>query len=326
MRIANFETDGNIFLAPMAGVTDLPFRIVCKQFGCSLLYTEMINAKAVCYEDKNTLEMLKTEPEEGAVVVQIFGSESEYMGKAAKIISGLNRFKAIDINMGCPVPKVVKNGEGSALMREPKRAAEIIEQVKLNSKVPVTVKFRTGWDDRSINAVEFARMAEQSGADAIAIHGRTREQYYSGKANWEIIRDAKQAINIPLIANGDIFTIQDAIKILQITDADAIMIGRGAQGNPFIFKEFSEYYKTGKIPIISIEERMDTIFLHYHKSIRYKGEEKSVREMRKHIGWYLKGLRGSAGMRNEINKMTKLQEIYDSLNRYKEELLSEYGR
>ncbi len=308
-------------MAPMAGVTDLPFRIICKQFGCSLLYTEMINAKAICYEDKNTFEMLQTEPEEGDVIVQLFGSDPKYLGEAAKIISALNRFVAIDINMGCPVPKVVRNGEGSALMKNPKLASEIISQVKKNANVPVTVKFRTGLDENSINAVEFAKMAEQSGADTIAVHGRTREQYYSGKANWDIIAEVKKSVSIPVIANGDIFTIDDAVAIVQKTNADAIMIGRGAQGNPFIFREFTQYEKDGSIPEFSAKERIDTIFAHYNKSIEYKGDEKSIREMRKHIGWYLKGLRGSAKMRNDINKMTDLDEIFNTLKNYQRELM-----
>ena len=323
MKIGNFKTQGNIFLAPMAGVTDLPFRLICKEFDCPVVYTEMINAKAVCYEDKNTFEMLETTKEEGDVIVQIFGSEPEFMGEAAKRISALGRFCAIDINMGCPVPKVVKNGEGSALMKEPKKASAIIQSVKENSTIPVTVKFRIGWDEKSINAIEFAKMAEQSGAGAIAIHGRTREQYYSGKANWDIIAEAKRAVSVPVIANGDVFCIDDAIRITEHTNADGVMIGRGAQGNPFIFKEFMEYQKTGEVPHISLEYKIETILRHYEKSILYKGREKSLREMRKHIGWYLKGLKGSAKIRNEINQIDEIEQVFERLNRYKEELLQE---
>ncbi|MDO4711002.1 MAG: tRNA dihydrouridine synthase DusB [Peptostreptococcaceae bacterium] len=323
MRIGNFETSGNIFLAPMAGVTDLPFRVICKEYGCALLYTEMINAKAVCYEDKNTFEMLQTVEAEGDVVVQIFGSEPNFMGESASIIGDLGRFRAIDINMGCPVPKVVKNGEGSALMKDLKLASKIIEEVKRRSPIPVTVKFRTGWDSNSINAVEFAKMAEESGADAVAVHGRTREQYYSGKADWEIIAKVKERLKIPVIANGDIFTVQNAIDIVECTKADGIMIGRGAQGNPFIFKEFEEYQKTGQIPITSDSERIDTMLEHYRCSIRYKGEERSVREMRKHIGWYLKGMKGSAKMRNEINQLNDLDEVLAHIEEYKRSLSKE---
>lgn len=316
MKIGNFNTEGNIFLAPMAGVTDLPFRIICKEFGSSLVYTEMINAKAVCYQDKNTYEMLKTIEEEGDVVVQIFGSDAKYMGEAASILSGLKRFKAIDINMGCPVPKVTKNGEGSALMKTLPLAAEIITQVKKQSLVPVTVKFRKGWDDDSINAVEFAKMVENSGADAITVHGRTREQFYAGKADWDIIREVKQSVSIPVIANGDIFSVTDAINISNITKADGLMIGRGSQGNPFIFREYTEYQKTGIIPHFTPEERINILREHYNKSILFKGEEKSLREMRKHAGWYLKGLKGSAKVRNEINKLQSLEEVYCLLDEY----------
>lgn len=323
LRIGNFETKGNIFLAPMAGVTDLPFRVMCKEFGCAVVYTEMINAKAVCYQDKNTFEMLQTIEEEGDVIVQIFGSEPDFMGEAARTLSSLGRFCAIDINMGCPVPKVVKNGEGSALMKNIKSASRIIQKVKKNSSLPVTVKFRTGWDENSINAVEFAQMAQESGADAVAVHGRTREQYYSGKANWDIIAKVKENIKIPLIANGDIFNVQNAIDIVEKTKAEAIMIGRGAQGNPFIFREFTQYQENGTIPFFSPAERIDVMMEHYRKSVQYKGEEKSIREMRKHIGWYLKGLKGSARMRNEINTLTDLSEVIQRVERYKEELLSE---
>lgn len=313
MKISNFETKGNIFLAPMAGVTDLPFRIICNEFGSSLTYTEMINAKALCYEDKNTFDMLQTNEDEGDVIVQIFGSDPEFMGESAKILSGLNIFKAIDINMGCPVPKVVKNGEGSALLKNPKLAGEIIKKVKDNSSLPVTVKIRIGWDDNNINAVEVAKILEENGADAIAVHGRTREQYYSGRANWDIIALVKEKVNIPVIANGDIFTIQDAINIKKITNADAIMIGRGAQGNPFIFKQFNYYEKNNDILEIPAKEKIDTILRHYQKSLLYKGEHKSIREMRKHIGWYLKGLKGSAKLRNDINRLESVKEVYSLL-------------
>lgn len=318
MNIGNFETKGNIFLAPMAGVTDLPFRLICKEHGCPLLYTEMINAKAVCYEDKNTYAMLQTEKEEGDVVVQIFGAEPDFMGNSAEILSKLNRFKAIDINMGCPVPKVVKNGEGSALMKNPKLAGAIVAQVKKQSTLPVTAKFRIGWDEHNINAVEFAKVIEESGADAITVHGRTREQYYSGKANWDVIAQVKEAVKIPVIANGDVFSVEDSVKILNHTKADAIMVGRGAQGNPFIFEEFFHYEKTNTIQATSVEKRIQTIFNHYKKSIQYKGEDKSLREMRKHVGWYLKGIYGSAKVRDDINKLMEIEEVFRYLDEYLE--------
>ena len=316
MKIKNFEAKGNMFLAPMAGVTDLPFRLICKEHGCPLLYTEMINAKALSYEDANTLKMLETHPEEGDVIVQIFGAEPDFMARAAKILNGLNRFKAIDINMGCPVPKVVKNGEGSALMKTPLLAAKIVEEVKKSSDLPVTVKFRLGWDSNNLNALEFAKTMESSGADAIALHGRTREQYYSGNADWEAIARVREAVSLPFIANGDVFSAQDAIALLAKTGSDAVMVGRGAQGNPFIFSDYKRFVETGELGPTADEDKIQTIFSHYEKSIQYKGRDKSIKEMRKHIGWYLKGVYGSAKARNDINKLERPEEVYDYLRKY----------
>ena len=316
LKIGSFVTQGEAFLAPMAGVTDFPFRVICKRYGASLLYTEMINAKALCYGDENTFSMLEVKPEEGDVAVQIFGHEPQYMAEAASILSDMNRFRIIDINMGCPAPKITKNNEGSALMKDPALAFEIIESVKMASKLPVTVKFRKGWDDSSVNAVEFARNAESAGADCITVHGRTREQYYSGKADWDIISEVKKSVSIPVIANGDIFSIGDAVNIIEKTGADAYMIGRGSQGNPFIFSQIRDFIEGRPVRDIPDTEKIDVMLEHYDLSIKYKGEDKTVREMRKHIGWYLKGMYGSARMRDDINHIVDADEVRQMLRDY----------
>ena len=304
MNIGNVSLDNRVFLSPMAGVTDLPFRLICKQKGCGMLYTEMINAKALCYNDENTKKMTKIEDEEHPIVIQIFGSEPEYMGRATEILNS-HPNEILDINMGCPAPKVVKNGDGSALMRNPKLAEEVMKAVVKNSTKPVTLKIRKGWDDQSINAVEIAKIAEQSGISAVAIHGRTREQYYSGKADWDIIKEIKDAISIPVIGNGDVFEIEDAINMLEKTNCDAIMIGRGAQGNPWIFNRINHYMETGEIlPKPTAEEKINTAIEHMKLAVEEHGEYVAVREMRKHIGWYIKGLKNSARYRDEINKLT----------------------
>ena len=321
MRIGNFETPGNVFLAPMAGVTDLPFRLICKQFEASLLYTEMINAKAVCYEDKNTFDMLLVEDEEKPVAVQIFGSEPGFMAEAARTLTELNRFEIIDINMGCPAPKVVKAGDGSALMKDQKLAYEIVNKVKAATKLPVTVKFRKGWDEQSINALEFGKLMQEAGADAVTLHGRTREQYYSGTADWEIIKELKEKLTIPVIANGDITSFEVAEKILDITKADALMIGRGAQGNPFIFKEVNDYMESAILPKeISPKLKIDTAISHYKLALKYKTQHKAVTEMRKHLGWYLKGLKNSARIKDHINKMYEPSDVINALTEYAQSL------
>ena len=321
MRIGNFETPGNVFLAPMAGVTDLPFRLICKQFEASLLYTEMINAKAVCYEDKNTFDMLLVEDQEKPVAVQIFGSEPGFMAEAARTLTELNRFEIIDINMGCPAPKVVKAGDGSALMKDPKLAFEIVNKVKAATKLPVTVKFRKGWDEQSINALEFGKLMQEAGADAVTLHGRTREQYYSGTADWEIIKELKEKLTIPVIANGDITSFEAAERILDITKADALMIGRGAQGNPFIFKEVNDYMESAILPKeISPKLKIDTAISHYKLALKYKTQHKAVTEMRKHLGWYLKGLKNSARIKDHINKMYEPSDVINALTEYAQSL------
>ncbi|WP_195940778.1 tRNA dihydrouridine synthase DusB [Romboutsia sp. 1001713B170131_170501_G6] len=322
MKIGNLELENKVFLSPMAGVTDLPFRLICKEQNCGMLYTEMINAKALCYDDENTKKMLKIEDAEHPVAVQIFGSDPEFMGRAAQIMNEYPN-EVLDINMGCPAPKVVKNGDGSALMRNPKLAEEVLKAVVKNSDKPVTLKIRKGWDDNSVNAVEIAKIAEACGISALAIHGRTREQYYSGKADWDIIGEIKKNISIPVIGNGDVFTVEDARNILDKTNCDAIMIGRGAQGNPWIFKRINHYMQTGEIlPEPTLEEKINTSIKHLDLAVKEHGEYVAVREMRKHIGWYLKGLKNSARVRDEINKIESHEEVVAKLREYMEDCLT----
>lgn len=322
MRIDDVVLENEVFLAPMAGVTDLAFRLICKEYGSGLLYTEMINAKALCYDDEKTKGMLKIEEEEHPVAVQIFGSEPEFIAGATEILNEHSN-EILDINMGCPAPKVVKNGDGSALMKTPELAAKVIEAAAKKSKKPVTVKFRKGWDEDSINAVEFAKMAEASGAQAITIHGRTRAQYYSGTADWDIIEEIKNAVKIPVIGNGDIVTIEDTINIRKKTGCDAIMIGRGAQGNPWIFNRINHYMKTGEIlPEPTAEEKIRTAIKHFNLAIKEDGEYVAVREMRKHLGWYLKGMKKSARLRDEINKLESADEVVGRLEAYIAESLT----
>lgn len=317
MRFRDFELDNEVFLAPMAGVTDLPFRLICKEHGCGLLYTEMINAKALCFDDEKTKKMLNINDEEFPVAVQIFGSECEYMARAAEILNDYPN-EILDINMGCPAPKVVKNGDGSALMKNPELARKVLEAVVGKSKKPVSLKIRKGWDEDNINALEIAKIAEDCGISAITIHGRTREQYYSGKADWDIIKAVKEELKIPVIGNGDVASVEDAIKIRQHTKCDAIMIGRGAQGNPWIFERINHYIKTGEIlPEPTKEEKIDVAIKHIKLAVKEDGEYVAVREMRKHIGWYLKGMKHSAKFRDEINRMESVEEVIKTLLQYK---------
>ena len=325
MKIGNVQLDNEVFLSPMAGVTDLPFRTICKEKGCGMLYTEMINAKALCYDDENTKKMLRMDKDEHPVAVQIFGSDPEFMGKAAIIMNQYPN-EILDINMGCPAPKGIKNGDGSALMRNPKLAAEVLTAVVKNSEKPVTLKIRKGWDDDSVNAVEIAKIAEECGISALAIHGRTREQFYSGKADWDIIAEIKQAINIPVIGNGDVFEVEDAVNMLEKTKCDAIMIGRGAQGNPWIFNRINHYMKTGEIlPEPTLEEKITTAIRHMNLAVAEHGDYVAVREMRKHIGWYLKGLKNSAKYRDQINKITDYKEVITMLEEYMQHSLTQIG-
>ena len=309
LKIGNVELDSPVALAPMAGVTDLPFRILCREQGCGLRCTEMVSAKALLYKNRNTKPLLETKPEERPVAVQLFGSDPEIMSEMALMLEE-GPYDIIDVNMGCPVPKIVNNGEGSALMKNPKLAGEILSAMTRKLKKPVTVKFRKGFNDESVNAVEFAKMAEQSGAAAVAVHGRTREQFYSGKADWDIIRQVKEAVSIPVIGNGDIFTPQDAGRMMEETGCDGVMVARGAKGNPWIFSRIDHYLKTGEVlPKQGPEEVKQMILRHAELLVAFKGEYTAMREMRKHVSWYTAGYPHSAALRNEINLVETMEEL-----------------
>lgn len=320
MKIGNVETDNNIFLAPMAGVTDKVFRTICKEMGCGLVYSEMVSAKGMRYNNKNTTTLLEVDPLEKPCAVQMFGSEPEIMAEMAERLNQYEDIAIIDINMGCPAPKIVKNGEGSALSLKPDLAARIIEAVAKASDKPVTVKFRKGFDDNNINAVEMGKIAENNGAAAVTVHGRTREQYYSGKADWDIIKQVKGEVKtIPVIGNGDIFEPEDALNMFKYTGCDAVMIGRGCQGNPFIFKRTIHYIKTGELlPEPTWEERLDTAERHMDMLADFKGEVIGIREMRKNLGWYIKGIPHSAEMRVKINATSGRENMRGVINEMRE--------
>lgn len=319
MKIGSFETINGVFLAPMAGVTDKAFRIICRDFGCGLVYTEMVSSRGLHYGSERTGLMLDIDEREAPAAVQIFGSEPEIMARTAESISENPRVAIIDINMGCPAPKIVKNCDGSALMREPKLAESIIKSTVLKSKKPVTVKIRKGWDENSVNAVEFARMIEASGASAVAVHGRTRSQMYEGKADWDIIARVKEAVRIPVIGNGDVVTPEDAKKLFEQTGCDAIMVGRGALGNPWAFKRINEYLERGRlIPEPTVEERIKVALKHLDMALEFKGQ-RGVIEMRKQLAWYLKGAPNASTIRDMINRMQDAGDIKKLLMEYLKE-------
>lgn len=309
LHIGSVTIDTPIILAPMAGVTDLPFRLLCKQMGAGLLCMEMVSAKAIHYKNKNTESLMAIDERELPVSLQLFGSEPELMAEVAHSIEE-RPFALLDLNMGCPVPKVVNNGEGSALMKDPKLAAEIVRAISSAIQKPVTVKIRKGFDDAHVNAVELAKRLEDAGAAAIAVHGRTREQYYSGKADWDIIRQVKEAVAIPVIANGDIDSPEAAERCIEETGADAIMIGRGAQGNPWIFREIKHYLECGeKLPRPDADEIKTVLRQHAQLQMEVKGEYIGMREMRKHAAWYLAGFPHAARLRKQACEMEKLEDL-----------------
>ena len=315
LKIGNVELENNLILAPMAGVTDLPFRLIVEKFNPGLVCTEMVSSKALFYGDVKTKQLLKTDGEKRPISMQIFGSDTESMGFAAKYVSEFADI--VDINMGCPAPKVVKNGDGSRLLLDLNKAEEIIKAVVANSKVPVTLKFRKGWNSENIVACDVAKIAEQNGISAITIHGRTRDEFYSGKADLDIIKKVKESVNIPVIGNGDIIDEESAKYMLEYTGVDGIAIGRGSMGNPWIFAQIQHYLKTGeKMPRPSEQEKYEILKQHIDLDIREKGEGVALNEMRKHIAWYTKNMKNSSEFRNLINHIDNREELMNKIKEY----------
>lgn len=313
IRIGNTEFENNIFLAPMAGITDKPFREICRSFGAGVVYSEMISAKGLYYNDKKTASLMNMAGE-SPCAIQIFGSEPEIM---AEIVPKVMEFKPdiIDINMGCPAPKIVNNGDGSALMKTPELMGKIVRAVSDVSPVPVTVKFRKGWD--SDNSILCAHILEDNGAAAVAVHGRTRKEFYSGKADWDVIKRIKDELKIPVIGNGDIFSAGDAVRMFEYTGCDAVMVARGAQGNPWIFTQIHELIGSGEVRTMpEPKERLTTALGHIERLIAEKGESRGIKEARKHIAWYIKGMRGAAAIKTEIFKISDFATMHRTLKTY----------
>ena len=314
LKIGNVELRNNILLAPMAGITDLPFRLICEKYGAGLCCTEMVSSKGIYYNDAKTKLLLNVDGEKRPVAAQLFGSDVEALKFAAKNVSEV--VDIIDINMGCPAPKIVKNGDGSKLLLNLELVKQIATEVVKASKVPVTVKIRKGWDTNNIVAVEVAKILEEAGVDAITIHGRTREEYYSGKADWDIIKKVKEAVNIPVIGNGDIQSKEDAERMFKEMNVDGIMIGRAAIGNPWIFEEIINYLEGKEQRMITKKERLDTIIEHINLAVEEKGEKIAIKEMRKHLAYYIKNMKDASRVREKINTIDTKQELIDCLNEY----------
>lgn len=312
MKIGNVNLSSDVLLGPMAGVTDLAFRKICMDFDCGLLVTEMVSSKAMHYKDKKTAKLLELDPKEIAAI-QIFGSEPDIMAEAAETLNQHSNV-ILDINMGCPAPKIVKNGDGSALMKNPKLAGDIIRAVVDKSIKPVTVKIRKGWDDTLVNAVEIAKIAEANGAATVIVHGRTRDQFYAGQADYQIIKEAKQALSIPVVGNGDVFSVEDAIRMKEVTACDGIMIARGAQGNPWLLREVAHYLKTGQVlDKPTFDEKIQVALRHFDLLLEIKGDHIGLLEMRKHASWYIKGIPGASRIKSEINRSKNIEEVKELL-------------
>ena len=315
LKIGNVELENNIILAPMAGVSDLPFRVICKKFGPGLTCTEMVSSKALYYDSYKTKKMMNVENEKRPISIQIFGSDAETMGFAAKEVSKFADI--VDINMGCPAPKIIKNGDGSKLLLDLDKSREIINAVVQNSNVPVTVKMRKGWDDERIVATKLAQIAEEEGAQAVTVHGRTRDEFYSGRVDKDIIKKVKEAVSIPVIASGDVVDEKSAVEMFEYTVCDGIMIGRGAIGNPWIFSQIIHYLETGeKLSRPSNEEKLEIIKEHLNLAVEKKGEDIAVKEFRKYLAYYTKGLKNSSEFRNEVNKIENEDEVIKLLDKY----------